>query len=345
MINAGIIGATGYGGRETVRILLNHPQVKITILAASNPANMGRRIDSIFPEFRKKTDLVCQEVRLDEFGEKCQVVFMATPNGLAMKLAPELLAAGAKVIDYSADFRFQDIETYQQNYPLKHTEPELLKKAVYGLSELNAEQIAKASLIANPGCYPTAVILGAAPLLSCGLLEDNSIVANCLSGASGAGRKANVDLILSELSGNVRPYKVACHRHQPEMIQALQAISSDSSDPVRVCFVPQLIPIERGIIATIIVRLAKAVALEELLDIYSQAYSKSHFVRISPIGEVPELKQVVGSNFCDIGLALSPENNTLVVFSCIDNLLKGMAGQAVQNMNLMFGLPEETGLL
>ncbi|NIA07255.1 MAG: N-acetyl-gamma-glutamyl-phosphate reductase [Actinobacteria bacterium] len=342
MIKAGIIGATGYGGRETVRILLNHPQVQITILAASNPANIGRRIDSIFPEFRKKTDLVCQKVRLDEFAEKCDVVFMATPNGLAMKLAPGLLDAGAKVVDYSADFRFQDIKTYQQNYPLKHTEPELLKKAVYGLSELNAEQITKAKLIANPGCYPTAVILGVAPLLSGGLVEDNLIVANCLTGASGAGRKAEVDLILSELSGNVRPYKVACHRHQPEMIQALQAISSD---PVRVCFIPQLIPIDRGIIATIIVRLAKPVALKELLDIYSQTYSKCRFVRISPIGEVPELKQVVGSNFCDIGLALSPENNTLIVFSCIDNLLKGMAGQAVQNMNLMFGFPEETGLL
>ena len=342
MIKAGIIGTTGYGGRETVRILLKHPQVEITMLAAFSPENIGRRIDDIFPEFRKKTDLIIQKVVPDEFAEKCDVVFMATPNGLAMKLAPGLLAAGVKVIDYSADFRFKDIETYGQAYPIKHSEPELMKKAVYGLPELNAEQIAKASLLGNPGCYPTAVILGAAPLLKQGLVKDNYIVANCLSGASGAGRKAEVDLLLSELSGNVRPYKVGCHRHQPEMIQALETVSSG---PVGVCFIPQLIPIERGIIATIIVRPAKAMTAKQLSEVYNQAYGKCPFVRVSPAGELPELKNVVGSNYCDIGFAVSAQNDTVVVFSCIDNLLKGMAGQGVQNMNLMFGLAEETGLL
>jgi len=341
MINAGIIGATGYGGRETIRILLKHPQVRISLLAA-DPSFTGKKIDDVFPEFRGRIDLTCRDVDVAEFAKKCDVVFLATPDGLAMKFAPGLLAGGAKVIDYAADFRFQDVELYQQYYPIKHTQQDLLKQAVYGLPEFNSQQISKASLIGNPGCFPTAVVLGAAPLFINSLIEDNFIIANCLTGASGAGRKANLAMILPELAGNVRPYKVATHRHQPEMIQTLQAIASCN---VRVCFIPQLIPIDRGIIATVIARLAKGVSLEDLLNLYNQTYSQSPFVRIRPAGELPELKQVVGSNFCDIGLALAAEDRTVIVFSCIDNLLKGLAGQAVQNMNLMFGLPETTGLL
>ena len=341
MINAGIIGATGYGGRETIRILLGHPEVQISVLAV-DPSFTGRRIDDVFPELRGRIELVCQDVKETEFGEKCDVVFLATPDGLAMKFGPDLLAGGAKVIDYAADFRFQDIELYEKYYPLKHTQQELLKQAVYGLPEFNAGKIAGASLIGNPGCFPTAVVLGAAPLVRAGLVEDNFILANCLTGASGAGRKANLAMNLPELAGNVRPYKVAEHRHQPEMAEVLKTISSCE---VRVCFIPQLIPIERGIIATITAQLNKSVSLEDLVDIYNKTYTKAPFVRISKAGELPELKQVVGSNFCDIGLALAEESQTVIVFSCIDNLVKGLAGQAVQNMNIMFNLPETMGLL
>ena len=210
------------------------------------------------------------------------------------------------------------------------------------MSEFNGEQIARASLIGNPGCFPTAVVLGAAPLLKAGLVEDDFIIANCLTGASGAGRKPNLGMILPELGGNVRPYKVACHRHQPEMEQALQAVSSR---PARVCFIPHVIPIERGIIATIPIRLTKKASLNELLELYHKTYAEAQFVRISSAGEIPELKTVVNSNFCDIGLVVDAESGTAIVFSCIDNMVKGLAGQAVQNMNIMFGLPETAGLL
>lgn len=341
MINAGIIGATGYGGRETIRILLRHPQVQISLLAA-DPSFTGQRIDDVYPEFRTRLDLVCQNVDTAKFAKNCDVVFLATPDGLAMKFAPDLLAGGTKVIDYAADFRLKDVKIYEKFYPIKHTQPDLLKQAVYGLPEFNAQQITSASLIGNPGCFPTAVVLGAAPLFINSLLEDNFIIANCLTGASGAGRKANLSLIFPELTGNVRPYKVAAHRHQPEMAQVLQTIASCHA---RICFIPQLIPIDRGIIATVTARLAKPVSPEALLEIYNKTYSQAPFVRIRPAGELPELKQVVGSNFCDIGLSVDPDSQTVIVFSCIDNLVKGLAGQAVQNMNLMFGLPETTGLL
>ena len=341
MIKAGIIGATGYGGRETIRILLGHPEVQIALLAA-DPSFTGKRIDDVFPEFRGRIDLVCQDVDVGELAKKCQIVFLATPDGLAMKFAPGLLGGGAKVIDYAADFRFKDVKLYEQYYPIKHTERELLAKSVYGLPEFNGEQIVGASLIGNPGCFPTAVVLGAAPLFRAGLVEGNSIIANCLTGASGAGRKAILGMIVPELGGNVRPYKVACHRHQPEMVEVLESVASC---PVKVCFIPQLIPIERGIIATITARLVKPISLEDLVDTYKQTYSQSPFVRVGSIGELPELKAVVGSNFCDIGLAVAEQDQTVIVFSCIDNLVKGLAGQAVQNMNIMFGWPQTTGLL
>jgi N-acetyl-gamma-glutamyl-phosphate reductase len=281
-------------------------------------------------------------VDVDEFGKECDVVFIATPDGLAMKFAPGLLAGGAKVIDYAADFRFQDASVYEKHYPIKHTQRELLKQAAYGLPEFNAQRIAEASLIGNPGCFPTAVVLGAAPLFKESLVQDDFITANCLTGASGAGRKANLGLILPELAGNVRPYKVATHRHQPEMAQVLSTISSHKA---RVCFIPELIPIDRGIIATITARLSKSVSLEDLLSIYNKTYSEAPFVRIGKPGELPELKRVVGSNHCDIGMAVAEEDETVIVFSCIDNLVKGLAGQAVQNMNLMFSLSETTGLV
>lgn len=341
MIKAGIIGATGYGGRETVRILLGHPQVNLIMLAAGTSLK-GRTIDGVFPEFRGRIGLKCQQVDEAEFASKCDVVFLATPDGVALKYAPALLAGGTKVIDYAADFRFQDVEVYRKHYQIEHTQPDLLKQAVYGLSEFNGEQIARASLIGNPGCFPTAVVLGAAPLLKAGLVEDDFIIANCLTGASGAGRKPNLGMILPELGGNVRPYKVACHRHQPEMEQALQAVSSR---PARVCFIPHVIPIERGIIATIPIRLTKKASLNELLELYHKTYAEAQFVRISSAGEIPELKTVVNSNFCDIGLVVDAESGTAIVFSCIDNMVKGLAGQAVQNMNIMFGLPETAGLL
>ena len=341
MINAGIIGATGYGGRETIRVLLGHPQVHIALLAA-DPSFTGQSIDQVYPELRGRIDLTCQDVDEAKFAKECDVVFLATPDGLAIKFAPGLLAEGAKVIDYAADFRFQDVKLYEQHYPIKHTQLDLLKQAVYGLPEFNAEEIAKASLIGNPGCFPTAVVLGAVPLFTNSLVEDNFIIANCLTGASGAGRKALLPMILPELAGNVRPYKIAAHRHQPEMAQTLQAITSA---PAKVCFIPQLIPIERGIIATITAKLTKTISLEDLVTIYQQTYSQAPFVRVGEAGVLPELKQVVGSNFCDINLAIDNESGTVIVFSCIDNLLKGLAGQAVQNMNLMFDLPETTGLL
>ena len=340
MIKAGIIGATGYGGRETVRILLNHPGVEIVLLAAG-PSIKGRRIDNVYPEFRGRISLPCPAVDVGEFMEKCDVVFMATPDGLAMEYAPALLKGGLKVIDYAADFRFKDVAVYEKNYPLKHTERELLGRAVYGLPEFNASQIAGASLIGNPGCFATAVILGAAPLFQAALVADDFVAASCLSGTSGAGRKPNQPLLVSEMAGNVRPYKVACHRHQPEMEQALGQLSDR---PARVCFIPHVIPIDRGIIATMPIGLSEPTSLDQLLELYNRTYAQARFVRVSPAGELPELKTVANSNYCDIGLALDDLKRTVVVISCIDNLLKGLAGQAVQNMNIMFGLDEGAGL-
>ena len=341
MINAGIIGATGYGGRETIRVLLGHPQVRITLLAA-DPSFTGQSIAKVYPEFRGRIDLVCQDVDEAKIAKECDIVFLATPDGLAIKFAPGLLAGGAKVIDFAADFRFENPKVYEQHYPIKHTQLDLLKDAVYGLPEYYGERIAKASLIGNPGCFPTAVVLGAAPLFKNSLVEDSFIIANCLTGASGAGRKALLPMILPELAGNVWPYKVGVHRHQPEMAQTLEAITAC---PAKVCFIPQLIPVERGIIATITARLAKSISLEDLVDIYEQTYSQAPFVRVGPAGELGELKQVIGSNFCDVNLVVDNESGTVIVFSRIDNLVKGLAGQAVQNMNLMFGLPETTGLI
>ncbi len=339
MIKAAIVGATGYTGLELIKILLNHPQVKIQSLTAKiDKPKMF--IDEEFPSLKGKAHLICYDFSLAKIPKDIDVVFLAVPHTVAVKLAPHFLAQKIKVIDLSADFRLNDPFIYQKWYKTAHTDSGLLKKAVYGLPELNAAKIKKTSLLANPGCYPTGSILGIAPALKNNLVTPSPIHINATTGTSGAGRKAALALIFSECAGNIKPYKVLNHQHQPEIEQELSKVAGKD---VQISFVPNLAPLDRGILSTIFMRLNKPLKTEKVIELYQQFYKKAPFTVVLPKGNFPQLKNITNSNFCHIGI--KAQNKELVVITAIDNLLKGAAGQAVQNMNLMFRLPEEMGLL
>ncbi len=337
-VRAGILGVSGYTGREVLALLLKHPWVRITYVSANQTAGP---ISQIYPEFLNRTTLVCQAFDLKKVKEKCDLVFLALPHTESMKLAPKLLKAGLKVIDLSADYRLKNSRAYEQWYGRKHVDAKNLTKAVYGMPELFRTKIKKAHLIANPGCYPTAAILGLAPLVST-RKDIQSIVVDAKSGVSGAGRKAVVERLFCEVNENFKAYKVLNHQHAPEIEQGLSQLAGHAA---HIHFVAHLLPITRGILNTMYVQLKEGITFNQLHSVYDKFYKAEPFVRIHPAGGQPQTKDVANTNFCDIGLAVSADKKMAVITSAIDNLVKGAAGQAVQNMNIMYGFNEIEGLL
>jgi len=334
-IKVGIVGGTGYTGVELLRILAIHPLVELRVITSRGEA--GLPVADMFPSLRGYIDLSFSDPAKSDLAS-CDLVFFATPNGIAMQQTRELLAAGVRIIDLAADFRIRDVATWEKWYGMAHVCPELLSEAVYGLPEMNREQIKGAQLVANPGCYPTAVQLGFMPLLEAGLVDPQYLIADAKSGVSGAGRKAETHILFAEAGDNFKAYGVAGHRHLPEISQGL---TSMAGEPVGLTFVPHLTPLIRGIHATLYGRLNKEADLQALFE---QRYANERFVDVLPKGAHPETRSVRGSNQCRIAVHRPQGGDTVVVLSVIDNLVKGAAGQAVQNMNIMFGFAENTGL-
>lgn len=338
MIKVGVVGGTGYTGVELLRLLSRHPQVELTAITSRGEAGMP--VADMFPSLRRRVDLkfvAPQDAQLD----KCDAVFFATPNGIAMKQAAELVAAGVRVIDLAADFRITDVAEWQKWYGMEHAAPELVAEAVYGLPEVNREQIRTARVLANPGCYPTAVQLGFLPLVEAGLVDTDHLIADAKSGVSGAGRKAEVHTLLPEAADSFKAYGVPGHRHLPEIRQGL---SRAAGHAVGLTFVPHLTPMIRGIHATLYGRIKPGVDLPDLQALFEKRYAGEAFVDVMPAGSHPETRSVRASNLCRIAVHRPQGGDTIVVLSVIDNLVKGAAGQAVQNLNIMFGFDEETGL-
>lgn len=335
MINVGIVGGTGYTGVELLRLLALHPKVKIKAITSRSEA--GINISDLFTNLRGHIDLKFSDPA-DTKLNKCDLVFFATPNGIAMQQAESLLQAGVRVIDLAADFRIKNIAEWEKWYDMQHACPALITEAVYGLPEINRELIKNARLIANPGCYPTAVQLGFLPLIEAGIIDVNHLIADVKSGVSGAGRKAEVHTLLAEASDNFKAYGVPGHRHLPEIKQGLSNIAQK---PVSLTFVPHLVPMIRGIHATLYAKLIQPVDLQAL---YEERYQNEAFVDVLPTGKHPETRSVRGSNICRIAVHQPQNSDTVVVLSVTDNLVKGAAGQAIQNMNIMFDLPETLGI-
>ncbi|HOY01659.1 N-acetyl-gamma-glutamyl-phosphate reductase [Zoogloea sp.] len=335
MIKVGVVGGTGYTGVELLRLLAQHPNVAIRAITSRGEA--GLPVADMFPSLRRRVDLCFVDPQAADLAA-CDVVFFATPNGIAMQQAKALVDAGVKVIDLAADFRITDIAEWEKWYGMKHACPELVAEAVYGLPEVNREAVANARVVANPGCYPTAVQLGFLPLVEAGVVELGSLIADAKSGVSGAGRKAETHILFSESSDNFQAYGVSGHRHLPEIRQGL---SRFAGAPVGLTFVPHLTPMIRGIHATLYARLNKEVDLQALFE---ERFAGEAFVDVMPKGAHPSTRSVRSANMCRIAVHRPQGGDVVVVLSVIDNLVKGAAGQAVQNMNILFGLPEVTGL-
>ncbi|WP_347248711.1 N-acetyl-gamma-glutamyl-phosphate reductase [Zoogloea sp.] len=335
MIKVGVVGGTGYTGVELLRLLAQHPSVEIRAITSRGEA--GLPVADMFPSLRRRVDLCFVDPLLADLAA-CDVVFFATPNGIAMQQAQALVEAGVKVIDLAADFRITDIGEWEKWYGMKHACPELVAEAVYGLPEVNRAAVAGARVVANPGCYPTAVQLGFLPLVEAGVVELGSLIADAKSGVSGAGRKAETHILFSESADNFQAYGVAGHRHLPEIRQGL---SRFAGEPVGLTFVPHLTPMIRGIHATLYGRLKKDVDLQALFE---ERFAGEAFVDVMPRGAHPSTRSVRSANMCRIAVHRPQGGDVVVVLSVIDNLVKGAAGQAVQNMNILFGLPEVTGL-
>lgn len=336
MVKVGIVGATGYTGQELLRLLVRHPEVSLQAVTSRGEA--GRPVTSLFPNLRGNLDLAFVEPTA-EVLEACDVVFFATPNGTAMTLVPALLEAGVKVVDLSADFRLKDAAVWSRWYKMEHACPQLLEEAVYGLPEISRQAIAGARLVANPGCYPTAVQLGFLPLVRNGLVDPGHLIADCKSGVSGAGRKADIGFLLCETSESMKAYGINGHRHLPEISQGL---NSASSRPVNLVFMPHLTPMIRGIQASLY-----ATLLDEDVDLqalFEDTYSGEPFVDVLEAGLSPDTRSVRGTNNLQLAVCRPQDGNTVVVLAAEDNLVKGAAGQAIQNMNIMFGLAETAGL-
>jgi len=340
LIKVGIIGSTGYTGAELVRLLSRHPQARIVGLTSRT--YRGEPYWRVYPHLKGYTDLSCEELDLPQLVARADVIFTALPHGHSMGVAPEVVSRGKKLIDLGADFRFSARETYETWYQVPHTAADLLARTVYGLPEINRDAIRGADLVANPGCYPTASILGLAPLLVKGLIDTREIVIDAKSGVSGAGRGFSLKTHFSETNENFQAYGVAVHRHTPEIEEQLSRLAGAA---ITVSFTPHLVPMVRGILATIYTRPAVLPGADELYELYADFYRDEPFVRVLPPGVWPQTKAVAGTNHCDISLVPDPRTGRIVILSAIDNLVKGASGQAVQNMNLIFGLDEATGLL
>lgn len=338
-IRVGVVGATGYTGEELVRLLSRHGQAELTYV--SGKEDRKEKIQDIFPYLKNSVDLPCNAFSADDAIEKTDLVFLSLPHTVSMTVVPIFLKAGKKVVDMSADYRLKDTAVYEKFYKVPHADTENLPDAVYGLPELYREKIKSAKLVANPGCYPTGAILGVLPGLKNGIFDKESIHIDAKSGVTGAGRKADKGLIFGEVSESLKAYKLFEHQHVPEIDQEL---SRAGGSDVSVVFVPHLVPINRGILSTIYVKLSKKTNTEELVGLYKKFYAGEPFVKVYDGGQLPEIKNVAHTNFCDIGIKVNEEKNLAVIVTAIDNLDKGAAGQAVQNMNIMCGFPETAGL-
>ncbi len=339
-IKIGIIGGTGYTGVELLRLLVTHPNADVVLITSRSEA--GRPVADLFPSLRGFTDLAFSKPEPSSFNH-CDVVFSATPNGIAMTHARELITQGVKLIDLAADFRINDIEVWEQWYGMTHSCPELVEQAVYGMPEMNRAQIKSANIVANPGCYPTATTLGFLPLIENELIDPNDLIADTKSGVTGAGRGASVANLYSEVNDSFKAYAVAGHRHHPEITQNLSSVGDAN---VGLTFVPHLTPMLRGIHATLYSNLGDTgQSLEELINVFEKRYCDEPFVDVMPLGSHPDTRSVKTSNMCRIALHKAGSSGKLIVLSVIDNLTKGAAGQAIQNMNLMFDLNETTGLM
>lgn len=339
MIKAGVLGGTGYAGIETVRLLLKHPEAEVVRIVSHSYA--GQKISDLYPNLRGICDIECSALDADDIAQSCDVVFTALPHGASKEVIPKLYEKGVKIIDLSGDFRYNDVKVYEKWYGQEHSAPELLKESVYGMPELYRDKIKGARLIGNPGCYTTCSILGAYPLLKSGIGSSENIIIDAKSGVTGAGRGLSQQVHFCECTENMKAYKVATHRHTSEIEQEL---SHAAEKPVMVSFTPHLIPVKRGILSTIYINLNKKQTTEKLTELYKDFYKDEFFVRVKDAGKLPESKHVAGSNFVDIGVVADERLNRAVVVSSLDNIVKGAAGQAVQNMNIMFGLDEKTAL-
>jgi N-acetyl-gamma-glutamyl-phosphate reductase len=341
MIKVGIVGATGYAGAELVRLLQGHPEASITHLVSESMA--GSQMESVYPSLMGVYCNQTESLNAELLGLECDIVFTALPHHVSAKAVPAIAAAGARVIDLSGDFRYDDPAVYEQWYGQSHPYPDLMREAVYGMPELPGKRaaIAAASIVGNPGCYTTCSILALAPALSSGLIETKGIVIDAKSGVTGAGRKATQDLHFCEVQDNFKAYKIASHRHTSEIEQELSKVAGE---PITLTFTPHLLPVKRGILATIYGQLNADVTATQVLDAYRAFYTDQPFIVIHAPGSYPELKFVNGSNFLHIGAEVDRRTGRLILIACLDNLIKGAAGQAIQNMNLMFGLNETTGL-
>ncbi|HCE69176.1 MAG: N-acetyl-gamma-glutamyl-phosphate reductase [Geobacteraceae bacterium GWC2_55_20] len=339
MLNVAIVGASGYTGLELIRILHCHPEVAVTCLTSEQSA--GKRISEVFPTLRGRCDLILENLEPVRVSEKADIIFTALPHKAAMEVVPTFLKLGRKVIDLSADYRLSDPAVYGQWYE-PHLNPANLKKAVYGLPEIRRAKIRGAKLVANPGCYPTSIILGLAPLLKQGLIHPHSIISDSASGVTGAGRSAKVDSLYCEVNEGYKAYGVGgVHRHTPEIEQELSLLAGE---PLKVTFTPHLVPMDRGILSTIYAAPLKEMTSADLVRLYAEFYAGEPFVRVLPQGSLPSTAFVRGSNFCDIAPLVDARTGRIIIVSAIDNLVKGASGQAVQNMNLVCGFPETTGL-
>ncbi|WP_234857306.1 N-acetyl-gamma-glutamyl-phosphate reductase [Acinetobacter junii] len=342
VISVGIVGGTGYTGVELLRLLLRHPQARVDVLTSRTEA--GKRVADMFPSLRGHTELEFSDLDLDRL-KQCDVVFFATPHGVAMQHAQELIDADTKVIDLAADFRLQNLAEFEKWYGMQHSCPTVLTESVYGLTELNREKIKNARVIGNPGCYPTTVQLGLAPLLKndTTLINTQSIIIDAKSGVSGAGRKASLGMIYSENADNFKAYGVAGHRHHPEIVEALEKISGQKGQFNQILFVPHLVPMIRGMLSTIYVDLTEQGQQLDIQALYEDFYKNERFVDVMPANSSPETRSVRGANELRIALYRLQENK-LIILVAQDNLVKGAAGQAIQNMNLMFNFDEVAGL-
>ncbi len=338
-MKVGIIGSTGYAGAEIVRILMNHPEAEI--IWYGSRSYVDKKFSEVFGNMFQIVEDVCKGENISELSEKADVIFTATPQGLCASLVNEEILEKTKIIDLSADFRIKDVATYEKWYQINHPTPQFIPEAVYGLCEINRDKIKSARLIANPGCYPTCSFLSIYPLAKEGLIDMNSIIIDAKSGTSGAGRGAKVANLYCEVNESIKAYGVATHRHTPEIEEQL---SYASGEDVVINFTPHLVPMNRGILVTAYANLKKDITEDEMFDIYHSYYDKEYFVRVLDKGICPETRWVEGSNFVDVGIKKDSRTNRVIMMGAMDNLVKGAAGQAVQNMNIMFGLDEACGL-
>ena len=339
MIRVGIIGSTGYAGGELVRILMGHKEVEMKWFGSRS--YIDKKYAEVYQNMFQIVDATCMDDNMEELADEVDVIFTATPQGLCASFVTEEILSKVKIVDLSADFRIKDVEVYEEWYKIKHPTPQFIEEAVYGLCEVNREAVKKARLVANPGCYPTCSFLSIYPLAKEGLIDMNTLIIDAKSGTSGAGRGAKADNLYCEVNENIKAYGVATHRHTPEIEEQLGYASGEK---VTLNFTPHLVPMNRGILVTAYASLKKEVTYEEVKKVYDSYYNKEKFVRVLEKDVCPQTKWVEGSNYVDVNFKIDPRTNRIIMMGAMDNLVKGAAGQAVQNMNLMFGLPEAEGL-